>query len=356
MITLISAYRVNPRTTSLGEYSSYKQQYHLLLQQGQETPEPRQQSITDLEQFIHTRQNNHEEIILCIDANETIKTQYSSQTPSITTLQINLGLINLAEYIDYQEPTQRGGRQIDFCLISPSLLSSVKNFTYLPYDYITNTDHKLYCLDLDIPSFFNHSPENPAPILSRTLRTHLPKRKSRYLETVKENFSLQHLLQAARQLQTKAQEKGEWNQMLHHIYENIDAKATEIMLSAEKKCAPNFQSLYSWSTELRTVGLKLRYYNRLQKFQTGKHIHPNTIQRLANLANIEVTKISPQLLQQMIQELRSQLKQIKKQHNLYRKNFLQALAAEYGETNQEKAQKIVQELQAQEEIKRHTTT
>ena len=127
MITLISAYRVNPRTTSVGEYSTYKQKYHLLLQQGQDTSEPRQQSIIDLEHFIHTRQNNHEEIILCIDANKTIKTQYSSQTPSIITLQINLGLINLAEYVDYQAPTQRGGRQIDFCLISPSLLPSVKN-------------------------------------------------------------------------------------------------------------------------------------------------------------------------------------------------------------------------------------
>ena len=54
----------------------------------------------------------------------------------------------------------------------------------------------------------------------------------------------------------------------------------------------------------------------------------------------------------MIQELRSQLKQIKKQHNLYRKNFLQALAEEYGENNQEKAQKIIHELQAREEIKK----
>ena len=81
---------------------------------------------------------------------------------------------------------------------------------------------------------------------------------------MKENFCLQHLLHAARQLQAKAYEKGKWNPTLHQTYENIDAKATEIMLSAEKNCALNFKSLYSWSTELRTVGLKLRYYNRLK--------------------------------------------------------------------------------------------
>ena len=163
MVTLISAYRVNPGSTSLGEYSTYKQQYHLLLQQNQVNPEPRSQCIIDLELFIQQIQENNEEIIQCIDANETISSHQTHQAHSITTLKLNLGLVNMAEYVNYK------GRQIDFCFISPVLLSSVKSFRYLPYDSITSTDHKLYCLDFEILSFFDHSPVGAAPLETRIL-------------------------------------------------------------------------------------------------------------------------------------------------------------------------------------------
>ena len=88
---------------------------------------------------------------------------------------------------------------------------------------------------------------------------------------------------------------------LQQVYENIDCKATNIMLSAETKCTPKFKTNLSWSLEMRKVGLKLRYYKRLQKFQNGKNILTTSLERLATLAGIEHTIISPQQLQTHLQ-------------------------------------------------------
>ena len=48
VVTLISAYRVNPGRSSMGSLSTYKQQYHILLQREIESPDPRTQTIVDL--------------------------------------------------------------------------------------------------------------------------------------------------------------------------------------------------------------------------------------------------------------------------------------------------------------------
>ena len=73
--------------------------------------------------------------------------------------------------------------------------------------------------------------------------------------------SKQYLLQAAQILMKEAEWIGTWNKTLHQKYENIDAKATQIFLSAESKCTPKFPTLRKWSIALREVGLQMRYYN-----------------------------------------------------------------------------------------------
>ena len=52
IITLVSTYRVHPDHQTFGEFSVYKQEYNLMLQQDHETQDPRTQTIIDLENFI----------------------------------------------------------------------------------------------------------------------------------------------------------------------------------------------------------------------------------------------------------------------------------------------------------------
>ena len=73
-VTFISAYIVNPGHQKLGNFSVYKQHYNLMLKHAPSHQDPRSQILIDLEQFIQDRIQKKEEIILSIDANETIQT------------------------------------------------------------------------------------------------------------------------------------------------------------------------------------------------------------------------------------------------------------------------------------------
>ena len=94
----------------------------------------------------------------------------------------SLGLINLSDTLPQKFESHRGGRLIDFCLISPNLSSAIESFGYLTYDQITSTDHRLMFLDLNIQELFNHKPDSPMLHSSRILKTHLLQRKNKYLE------------------------------------------------------------------------------------------------------------------------------------------------------------------------------
>ena len=78
-------------------------------------------------------------------------------------------------------------------MISPSLLQASKAFQYLSYDTITSMDHKMYTIDLDIPSLFHYSPDNATVLSTRTLKASLPKCQKRYLTNVMENFKTEPL-------------------------------------------------------------------------------------------------------------------------------------------------------------------
>ena len=86
--------------------------------------------------------DHHEDIIIFIDANETTQNTKEENTPSITTLINNLGLISLASILPEKQKSREYGRLVDLCLITPSILSSAHAFGYLPYNKITTTDHR----------------------------------------------------------------------------------------------------------------------------------------------------------------------------------------------------------------------
>ena len=169
-------------------------------------PDPRQQTIVDLQEFISQRIDQKEEIILSIDVNETINTQKDAPY-SITSLITFLDLINITDTLPETLESHKGGRLIDFCLISPNLLSSVEAFGYLPYDQITTTDHRLIFLDLNIKNLFKHKPDAPMTHSSRILKTHLIQRKAKYVQMIQRNFKQQFLLKAAQTLQKEAENR-----------------------------------------------------------------------------------------------------------------------------------------------------
>ena len=102
-----------------------------MLQREIESPDPRTQTIVDLQAFIQHQLDQQEEIILNIDANEVID-PHKQQPNSISSMITSLGLINLSDTLPQKFESHREGRLIDFCLLTPNLSSAIESFGYLP--------------------------------------------------------------------------------------------------------------------------------------------------------------------------------------------------------------------------------
>ena len=159
-----------------------------MLQNEHESQDPRTQTIIDLGNFIQAQIDKQEEIILCIDTNETIEDSPTPKPNSIRSLSENLGLINLTTTSTRQQETHKGGRCINFCFVTPNILPAIKAFGYLPFDCITSTDHQPYYLDLEVQTLFVHTPDMPHNPTSRLLKSTIPKRRKRYIQAVTSKF------------------------------------------------------------------------------------------------------------------------------------------------------------------------
>jgi hypothetical protein len=70
-LAILTAYR-SPRQQPNGGFGFFDQQYSLLLSQGVKAPNVRRQFIVDISEFINSLQQNGYEILLSLDANETL--------------------------------------------------------------------------------------------------------------------------------------------------------------------------------------------------------------------------------------------------------------------------------------------
>lgn len=103
--------------------------------------DPRKQVILDLEDFIKESILRKEDIIVSIDANVTIQPNTTPIPGSIHHLIDFSGLRNITTTLYTLQETQKGGRCIDSCLVTPNTLPSIQAFGYLPYNRIMSTDY-----------------------------------------------------------------------------------------------------------------------------------------------------------------------------------------------------------------------
>ena len=93
----------------------------------------------------------------------------------------------------------------------------------------------------------------------RQSKSHLSLQKKRDLTALTSNFNEQNFHKAAENLLKDTQTKGIWDSTLMKKCENIDIKATQIMLVVKDIYLPNFPTIRSWITDLRNIDLALGY-------------------------------------------------------------------------------------------------
>jgi hypothetical protein len=135
-------------TKSDGLHTTYQQHVHYYRTQGISHPDPRKCLIQDLEKMILDFNNNKEETIILMDANDGIH-QRNSLIPSFLS---NTNLVSLISNTSHHPPTHsRGSQCIDFIFGSPRLLDHIHAAGISAWydDPWPNTDHRNLFIDID---------------------------------------------------------------------------------------------------------------------------------------------------------------------------------------------------------------
>ena len=179
-LAILTAYR-SPRQQSKGGFGFFDQQNALLLSQGVKKPNVRRQFIVDICTFINNLQHEGHEILLSLDANETLGQE---QQYGITHLMSECSLSNLhLQGPDSPPATYKYGanRKIDYMLGSPNIADSVRHAGYLAYDDGIFSKHRGLFVDLDFHNLMGPV-SSIVPSKARRLRSEDPTSVDKYVE------------------------------------------------------------------------------------------------------------------------------------------------------------------------------
>ena len=198
-LAIITAYR-SPRGQPKGGFGFYDQQYALLLSKGVAKPHVRRQFITDLVLFINKLQVDGHEVLVSLDANETIG---EDRTFGLAHLIDECTLADLHSFGSSDPPaTYKYGseRRIDFMLGTPAVADAVCRSGYAAYDSggICSKHRGLY-VDLDITQLMG-AVDKITPSKARVLRSDDQPSVDRYLAAFTKYAEDHHLWDRVKEL------------------------------------------------------------------------------------------------------------------------------------------------------------
>jgi hypothetical protein len=181
---IVTVYRVG-HNCNAGDATAFQQQCRT--QYADETAiveiYPHTQTMIDLEYFTDELKTDGFEVVVFIDANETLDHSVRSQNHdykyksdkrfhiegsidgSIATYTQNCDLSNILSELHAESGTDipnthlRGSKQIDFVLKKTGIAPFIKSIGLLDFDVIFRTDHQTCFIDIDMDGFFGSATE-----------------------------------------------------------------------------------------------------------------------------------------------------------------------------------------------------
>lgn len=266
-LIIITAYRVCKKNTNderSNSMSAYKQQYTSLRRVGQTCPDPRFQFIQDFKVYINNLKNPSTEIVVLIDANETI----GEEKQGILSFMESTGLVDVMTR-HHQGPCRLAthaksrDRRIDFAFATPGVLPFIKACGYLPFYAGADTDHRGLFIDIcnsmiDREVYLTCIPE-------RLISTKSKKSEIRaYKEFLVQKFQDHRVFDKAAELFDMADPSKENDIDFQTKLQNLDMLVTRVMLAGEKeKCARRPATM--WSLPIHHSALMIKYWRLVIK-------------------------------------------------------------------------------------------
>jgi len=158
-----------------------------------------------------------------------------------------------------------GRNQIDYVLVSKSILTAVQRSGVLSHHSLLHGDHRPYYLDFNPSILFSDPDYKIEPASVRKLRLQDPRVVTQYQMALHELLASNNVFQRLDNLQEKINTK-QWTSESQKGYESLDKTITESMLTAENNVIKRNTTTYQWSPTIKRAVQQLRYWNtRLQQ-------------------------------------------------------------------------------------------
>jgi hypothetical protein len=173
---------------------------------------PHTQMMINLEYFTEELKTDGFEVVVSVDANETLDQRVRSQNHyhkyksdkgfnidgsidgSIATYTQNCGLSNiLAERhaesgADIPNTNLRGSKQIDFVLTTAGIAPFIQSIGLLDFDVIFRYDHRTFFIDIDMDGFFGSATETLQAQRLRQTQLEDPRVATEYRKVLHKQF------------------------------------------------------------------------------------------------------------------------------------------------------------------------
>jgi hypothetical protein len=237
-LAIFSMYRT-PHTEydDPGPFTAYTAQYEILRAHGVKKPNPRQQTLDDVAKLIDEMREKGFWPIVAMDANEDwIQNSHPREKERLRKF---IECTQLADpyYEKFRESPQtfiRGPWRLDYILIDPSLLDSVKQVGYLGSHEGNFSDHCLAYIDFDSQMLFRGQVNRPVEIGSREFMLEQTDKKLAFTCKLRKLQYDHRINERVFKLARCFAEHGDTEENVK-MYNKLDTEHKELVLSAASK-------------------------------------------------------------------------------------------------------------------------
>lgn len=273
-LSIITAYRTcggNIKTSSIG--SVFSREYLYFRSQGLPNPNPRRLFFQHLGSVIQTLQDKGNQILLMLDANSDLSSDYgfSKFVAELDLNDLHNNTCSKSTYIG------SSNRRIDYMFGSRNLSTCCPRSGSLSYFEGPQSDHRGLFIDLTIPAIISSLRAQPmSPSGHRVLHTGNPELVNAYLKSVGEYYKAHRMKERIDDLFSKHEtlEKAE----VLHLLSSWDNDQGRAMSAAENKLSKPSKK-FSWSPTLRNTAMIRKYWKLRLREVTLHHCYHNTFLR-----------------------------------------------------------------------------
>lgn len=254
-VTIITAYTVCKNSISnCGPSTVFAQQWHILRRSSpDETIDPRKTMMLDLGNRIKELKGEGSEVILLIDANDSLQKPSSEFTKWAEELSLRDPLIHLHGTDDEPATHSSGSKRIDYILTTAPILDYVTSAGILPLHDLCISDHRAIFIDVDLRKFLQLKKSDTLTNVRRLLVSEDPRTVKKYQSLLSTALDESDIENKIKNLDVIIKSKNK--EFIISEMEAIDQEFTAIKLKCEQECKTFYSQPYS-------PALKKLYYEK----------------------------------------------------------------------------------------------